>query len=161
MTIRKSHPKGFTLIELVLVMAIVVILSVFTVVSLTGKKNSNDLSLTVSQAAALLREAQGRSVTQAQGVGWGVRFGNATATAPFYALFYGSYTPTSTVGYYRLPTDVAYATSTIPSGGVVDVVFSQISGLASGTVSVGFQSLSQKSLSSSTISVTAAGAITY
>ena len=53
-----------------------------------GKRNSNDLSLTVSQVTAALREAQSRSLTQTQGATWGVHFSNTTTTAPFTTLFF-------------------------------------------------------------------------
>ncbi len=153
--------RGFTLIETIMVVAIIMILGVVGILSLANRKNSNDLSTTVSQAAALLRQAESRSITETQGVAWGVHFANATKTAPFYALFYSSYSPTTTAGYYRLPSSVAYVTSTIPLGGSVDVLFAQVSGLPASSTQVGFVSLSLKNLSSSTISIATSGAVAY
>lgn len=150
--------RGFSLIEMVIVIAIIVILSVVTIVALSGKKNSNDLSSAVSQAVALLNEAQSRSVSQANDVSWGVHFANPTNTAPFYALFSSAYSSTSTLGFYRLPSDVGYATATLPLGSSTNVIFNQISGLPVAPISVGFLSLSQRTLTS-TISVSAAGVI--
>jgi len=157
----KSAATGFTLIELMVVITITVLLGIIGIASLTGKKSSNDLSTTVAQAAALIREAENRSMSENQGVSWGVHFANATNTAPFYALFSSAYSATATVGYYRLPPDVAYATATIPTGGTVDVIFGQISGLPTAAKTIGFVSLSQKSLPSSTISVASSGTVTY
>ncbi len=148
----------FTLIEILIVVAIIVALSIVAVVSLVGQKNTNDLSSAVAQATALLGEAQSRSVTQTNNVSWGVHFSNATNTAPFYAIFSSSYSPTTSIGYYRLPPDVAYATATIPAGAAVDVLFQQISGLPVASTTVSFVSLSQKFLIS-TISVSSAGVI--
>lgn len=136
--------KGFTLIELVIVVAIVAIFGVVTVASLTGKKSSNDLSLTVTQATALLREAESRSITQTQGMSWGVHFANATNTAPFYAIFSSSYSPTSTAGYYKLPADIAYVPSTLPIGASQDILFSQISGVPSASTTLGFFNTSSR-----------------
>jgi prepilin-type N-terminal cleavage/methylation domain-containing protein len=150
--------KGFTLIEVVLSVAIMAVLGIVAVVSLTGKKSSNDLGTTVSQVTALLHEAESRSVTQVQGVSWGIHFSNATATTPFYALFFSSYSPTTTVSYYRLPTDVAYVPSTLPVGTTLDLVFSQVSGLASASTTIGFFNTARSSLSSG-IGVAASGAI--
>lgn len=151
--------KGFTLIEVLLTVAIMAILAVIAVVSLNGKKNSNDLSSTASEVTALLREAQSRAVTQVQDASWGIHFSNATATAPFYALFYSSYGPTTTVDYYRLPSDVAYVSSTLPVGESLDVIFSQISGMASASTTIGFYNIAQSSLPSISIAVALSGAI--
>jgi type II secretory pathway pseudopilin PulG len=153
--------KGFTLVELLTVVAIMMVLGLIGVLSLTSKKNSTDLSTTVSEAAALLREAESRSTTEAQGVVWGVHFANVTNTAPFYALFSSAYAPTATISYYRLPSDIAYATATLPVGSTTNIIFNQVSGLPVAAVQIGFVSLSQKSLPSSTISVTTSGAVTY
>lgn len=140
--------KGFTILELVLVMGIVVALGVAAAVMLTGKKSSNDLSTTVTQITALLREAQTRSITQAQGASWGIHFSNATNTAPFYALFSSYYSPTTTTDYYRLPTDVAYNSLTLAPGGTLDVMFAQVSGIASVSTTIGFYNTAQPSLTS-------------
>lgn len=75
--------RGFTLVEALITIAIIMVIGVVGALSLTGKKNSNDLSSTVSQAASLLREAESRSITETQGMSWGVHFANATRTAPF------------------------------------------------------------------------------
>ncbi len=152
------YHRGFTLFEVVITVAIVVILGVVAAVSLTGKKSSSDLSSTVAQVTALLREAQSRSVTQTQGASWGVHFANATNTAPFYALFSGLYSPTTTTDYYRLPTDVAYIPSMLPAGGTVDIVFSQVSGLASTSTIIGLYNTAQPSLTSG-INITLLGTI--
>ena len=139
-------------------LAVIVALSVVVVVSLVNQKNTNDLSSAVAQATALLGEAQSRSVTQTNNVSWGVHFSNATNTAPFYAIFSSSYSPTTSIGYYRLPPDVAYATATLPVGTAIDVLFQQISGLPVASATIGFVSLSQGSLTS-TISVSSAGVV--
>ena len=150
--------RGFTLIEVLIVAAIIVILSIMAFAELGGQKNTNDLSSAVSQAQALLSEAQNRSVSQENNVPWGVHFSNPTNTAPFYAIFFSAYGPSTTQGYYRLPSDVAYATATLPAGQSVDVLFNEISGIPVATATIGFVSLSQSSLSS-TISVSSAGVI--
>jgi prepilin-type N-terminal cleavage/methylation domain-containing protein len=156
--------KGFTLIELIVVVAIIVIVSAIGLVSLLGKRSSTDLTSTTAEAVAMLREAESRSMAQAQGVSWGVRFGNPTSTAPFYAIFFSAYSSTTTVGYYRLPSTIGYTASSVPLGTSLDVTFSQITGLASASTTVKFSILNpSKSLSvtSSTISITSSGVISY
>jgi len=154
----RFNQRGFTLMEVLVVVAIIIILSVVTVLSLSGKKSSNDLSSTVSQVTALLNEAQSRSASQMNNVSWGVHFANATNTAPFYAIFSSSYSQTTTAGYYRLPPDVAYLSSTLAQGTSLDILFSQISGMSSVSTTIDFFDTSQPSLISG-ISVASSGTI--
>lgn len=130
--------KGFTLIEIGIVVTIIAIMGVVAAIALTSRKNTNDLASTTTAVTALLHEAESRSVTQVQGTSWGIHFSNTTSTAPFYAIFYSYYSPTTTVGYYRLPSDVAYVPGTVPIGGTLDVIFSQISGMSSASTTIGF-----------------------
>ena len=90
-----------------------------------------------------------------------MHFSNATATAPFYALFTGSYSASATVGYYPLPSTVAYQTSTLATGATLDVVFSPISGAASTSTSIGFYMPQENVAFSSTISVASSGEVSY
>jgi len=93
--------KGFTLIELLVSSAISIIIAVVVVVNLYGwRDKSGYLDNTTKQIAALLREAQARSVSQASGMSWGVHFESNTGAPPFYALFGGPvYTTSSRTGY--------------------------------------------------------------
>src|SRR3989344_8198221 len=78
--------RGFTIIEIMLVIGIIVALAVVGVLNLTGRRGQTEFDSTVRQISALLRDAQVRSVAQASDKGWGVHFENSTTTAPFYAL---------------------------------------------------------------------------
>jgi prepilin-type N-terminal cleavage/methylation domain-containing protein len=156
--------KGFTLIEIVIAVAIIAVLGIAMVVSLLGRRSTTDLTSTASQIAALLREAESRSMSQTQGVSWGVYFGNPTNTTPFYALFSTAYGPTTTAGYYRLPTTIGYVASTVAPGSSLSVTFSQINGLASVSTTIGLYILNaQRTLLATTsiISVASSGEISY
>ena len=157
-----THPRildtGFTLIELLIVIALIAIIGLVLFLMLGGRRNEGDLTSTALQIAATLREAQSRSVAEDQNAAWGVHFSNATATAPYYALFSSAYAQSTTAGYYRLPASVAFASSTLAVGSSVDILFSGLSGIASVSTSIGVVSISQPSLSS-TVKVANSGAV--
>lgn len=142
-------------------MGILIVLSVITVVNLAGKKTDTDLISTTQQIATLLRQAESDSMAQEGGVSWGVHFSNSTSTAPFYALFSGSYATGTVSGQYRLPPTVAYVTSTLASGAALDVSFSQVTGAALASTSIGLYMPKENTAFSSTISIASSGAVNY
>ena len=158
--------KGFTLLELLLTIAIIAIVSVLIFATLAGRRKNADLIATTQEAGAILRQAQSDAMAQennaqANDAAWGVHFANATATRPFYALFSGSYAVSTTVGYYALPLAVAYITSTLPAGATLDIIFSPVTGIASTSTNIGFYMPGQSAAFSSTISVASSGAVRY
>jgi prepilin-type N-terminal cleavage/methylation domain-containing protein len=152
--------SGFTLIELLIVIAIIVILGVVTTLNLQGQKNSSDLTVTTQEIATLLRQAQSDSVSQEQAAAWGVYFSNATATAPFYALFENTYSTSTTQGYYRLPPTVGYVSSSLALGATTSITFAQVSGVASRSSAIGLYLTAQPTISSN-IKIASSGAISY
>jgi len=158
----KADYRGFTLIEIMTVLVVMVILSIITVVNLTQHRRKSDLDNAARQIVATLREAESRSVSQQSSVSWGVRLSNVTNTAPFYALFMSSYSPSSTMGYYRLPPTVQYMTSSIAQGSSLDITFAQISGAPSTSTSITLKlSGGGPGLVTSTITVNANGLISF
>ena len=141
----KRHPwfikifikrRGYTFVEILTVIGIVTIVGLVVVSNLAGRRSRIELDNTLRQIATLLREAQSRSVSQASGTSWGVHLENSTTTPPFFALFATSYSSSTRAGYYRLPSSVRYATSSIPEGGSREVTFAQITGLPSTSTSI-------------------------
>jgi prepilin-type N-terminal cleavage/methylation domain-containing protein len=128
--------KGFTLIELMIVIGIIAVLGIVSLISLSGPKNAADLTNTAKLVASSLRQAQSQSVSGYQGVPWGVHFENATATTPFFALFYTSYASATVVSRYTLPLDVQFAASSVSPGSFVNVLFASISGIPSASTSI-------------------------
>ncbi len=156
----RAARKGATLAELLISISIILILAAVSVMTLVSRKSSTELTVTTQQIAALLRDAQSRSLTQASGTNWGVRFANVTNTAPFYALFSSStYNASATVGYYRLPANIAYVSSSVAVGSAKDVVFAQVTGFTTSTP-LGIYVLGQIA-NSSTISVATSGAVSF
>ena len=155
--------RGFTTIELLITIAIIVLITVATTLNLNSGKNNLDLIDTTKQVATLLREAQSNATAQKNGVSWGVHFENSSTTSPsFYALFdASSYSTSSIVDRYNLPSRVSYLPATIPSGASLDVIFTQITGAPNATASIGLYVPAQTALSSTIITVNQTGAISY
>jgi type II secretory pathway pseudopilin PulG len=152
--------RGTTLFEIMVAIGIIAVLGLVVMLNLFGRKSATELDAATKQIVAILREAQSRSVSQADGAAWGVHFENSTATAPFYALFRSSYSSENRVGYYRLPPVVGYATTSIPEGGFKEITFAQITGAASASTSVQILLLSNPAVSS-TIYVASSGAVRF
>ena len=157
---RNHYRTGLTLIEILIVTALIAIFAGFGLISLLGRRSKTEVESTARQIVGLLREAQSHSMSQSSSTGWGVRFSNATDTVPFYAMFAGSsYAPSGETGHYRLPERVFYVTSTIASGAVKDVSFSQITGAPSTSTTVGIVGFG--GTISSTISISSSGLINF
>jgi type II secretory pathway pseudopilin PulG len=154
--------KGFTLLELIVVFGLMLAIGAVAFATLSGRKTSTDLTATTQQVVTLLRQAQSDSMEQENNAAWGVHFSNATNTVPFYALFTTSYsTATIVSGPFRLPSTVAFQTSTLGAGSTTDIIFSQISGVASASTSIGFYMPKQSTAFSSTISIASSGSVSY
>lgn len=161
---RPTHGRrGFTLLELIVVVAIIVLITVITTLNLNSGKNNLDLIDATKQVAILLRQAQSNATAQKNGTSWGVHFENSSTTAPsFYALFDASnYSTSSIIDRYNLPSRVAYLPATIAYGATLDVIFAQITGAPNATASIGLYVPAQTVLSSTIITVNQTGAISY
>lgn len=161
MSTTHTSRRGFTLIEILIVVGIGAILAGFTMVSLFGKRNVDSLNATVRQMATTLREAQSRAVAQSSSTDWGVAFLNLTSDDPSYDLFAGQdpATPGARAAKNALPTGVTY---TIPqSNESSSIVFQQLTGAP---LAQNFQiivSMADEPNNSSTITVYPTGAIAY
>lgn len=146
-------PGGFSLLELLIVIAVLAILAVAASGSYFGFLRKGELDTAAQQVVAKLREAQGRSQASVDGYAWGVHFDdtNQGTNANRFVLFRGTCSvTTSTVCHLdtecpggetcqnvqeevnTLPSNVE-----IPSGGItlngggVDVIFSKLTGKTS------------------------------
>src|SRR5258708_2851044 len=127
---------AFSMIEILVVIAIGILLTAFTLLNFVGKRSHADLDSGANEMISVLRDAQGRSVTQSLGTAWGVHLDNSGA-APFFSIFNGAaYATTTQSGFYRLPSDVCYSNSSLPKGQNLDVTFAPITGTPSVATSV-------------------------
>ncbi len=181
--------RGFTLTEMLIVIAIVMVLGVALLLSAPGQKASLQVTSATQEIATTLREAQSRTMSgdengQTTNGFWGVEMANTTATAPYFGLFFATSTAniTSSIslvgGRYALPSSIAYTTSTLPSGGTIFVYYSA-GGVSPGTpigaygicggftcpatttISIGLYESRTMPLVSTTISIAPTGEVGY
>ena len=117
--------KGFTLTELIIVIAIIMIITTVSFVGLFNYRNRQNVSLTVDEVMAVVRDTQNRSFTQKDGQQWGIRFKNASDDQ--YEVFKGAvYSSTTLDRVYNLRREVKFGEPA--EGFVFDVIFNPITG---------------------------------
>lgn len=154
---RISNDYGFTLIELIIVMAITAIIIVGSYGILGFNfKSRNELELAAREIVSVLRNAQDRSISQEDGVQWGVYFENMSNNSGFYVLYKGA--TTTFISKKNLNPNIKFSDPLI--GNSKDISFNKMSGLpVSSTTIVIF--LENNSLATTTITVNLNGQIQY
>ena len=155
-----KKPAGFTIVELILTVALMVAIVLISVLSLGGRKGQTELDGITKQIVSQLREAQSKSVSQINGTTWGMRFDNATSSAYFGTYSSSTYATTTKISYTRLPRNIRYTTTTLPVGSYREITFSQLSGTPSTTTVVSLQ-LTDSPNVSTTITIGGGGVISY
>lgn len=84
----KKKALGFTLFEVLIVIAITAIMASVGISSYVGQQKARLLDNTVQEIVGFLRYAQQKSIAQEQGGQWGVRFENSLEQGNFYALYF-------------------------------------------------------------------------
>ena len=154
------YEKAFTLIELLLVIAIISIISTVGLMNFASFRQDQDLKLTTSEIIGLLRDAQNRSITQDKSSSWSVNFRNNTGTLPpgvkyiYDLVSNGAIVEQS----YYLPSSIQFEMPT--NGNNTVVQFEKITGrvLTPGNIKI---SIISNSEASSTIYFDANGNIRY
>lgn len=151
--------EAFTLLELLIVIAIIAVLAAAGALNFTDYRVRREFSATSQEIVLVLRNAQNRSLSQESGSRWGVYFENPASGRGFYELFSGtSYSSSSVVFRANLKDGVKFD---IPAAGATStIIFSPVAGLPISAASVKI-SLKNNSSVSSTIIVNANGQIQY
>jgi prepilin-type N-terminal cleavage/methylation domain-containing protein len=158
-----QNKKGFTLAELLISVAIIMLIAFVVSLNLFRRKGFNELYSARDQIVALLRESQGNAISNNKDSEWGVYFLNSTSTPPFYALFYGTtYLTSNSLKRYNLPANVKYNTSTIALGNSLTIYFNKKTGIPSTSTSIILNlDINNQTIASSTISVNQNGLISF
>jgi len=117
--------KGFTLIEVMIVIGVVAVLTTVVVMNLSGYRGSLNLKLTAREIVAALRDTQQKSISQENGLSWGVNFLNSSSDTDSYKVFSAS----STTGVQKVLTLRNGIVFVDPSdGSAKEISFTKITG---------------------------------
>jgi prepilin-type N-terminal cleavage/methylation domain-containing protein len=116
--------RGFTLIEIVVVIALAVLLVYFTTQMFGSFRNSQVLQGETSQALSIINKAQSHTLNSKADSEYGVRV-NADQLILFSGLSFSSSSPTNEA--YVLHSTVGISSTTF-SGGGTDIVFDRLTG---------------------------------
>lgn len=124
---RFSKGAGFTMIELVLVVAIGVVLATVGVINIQKFRDSKDIEFSLNELAAAVEETRSRSVTQENGERWSVRFISTSTGTDAYEIYTGAvYASSNVVSYRSLRRSVKFGE---PSGDrTIDLNFEPVTG---------------------------------
>jgi len=151
--------KGFTLIELIITLGIIVVLAGVGFLGILNYKNIQSVNSTAQGIITVLRNAQNRSLSQEGGSRWGVHFENPSGANDFYDLFHGaSYTTSGLVSRTALPSGVEFVLP--PIGSSSTVIFYSVTGLPDNPLTIKISLTAAPSVSS-TIIINQNGRILY
>jgi len=147
--VRKSWESGFTLVELLLSMAMIGIVAGASLPVYFSFYNRNDVSLTTETIASMFRRAQNYARSVQGDSQWGVHIQAGSAT-----LFKGATYAARDTAY----DETAVINTSITPTGTTDVLFAKLSGAPGSTASV---TLTGQANETRTIIVNAKGTVSY
>ena len=153
----RKAKKGFTMLELLIVIGITATLSVVSVGFYINQQKAKLLELTAQEIASYLKYTQQKSVSQEQGLQWGIHFENPSSGSDFYALYTGT-TYSSPIETKYLPAGIIFTTPA--TGNSANISFNKLTGTNYSGTSQSLVIQSTSNSATTTISVFSQGLIT-
>jgi len=125
---------GFTLVELLIVIAIMVVISTASVGMFVRYRNSQNLKFSTIEVATAVRDANKRSVTQEDGKQWAIRLSNTTSSQQFKVWGGTSFASATIASTASLRNGIQFGNPSTSS--TLDLIFSAITGALSGNTVV-------------------------
>ncbi len=142
--------NGFTLIEMLISVAILSIITGIGVINLTNYKNRHSFELDTKNVLEATRNAENKSILGDQGTGWGIKF-TSNVDNGYFEIFSGtSYATSSVVVTQYLSSASRF--SNPPPGFSKTIVFGQITGVPDAS-----QMIALKTVTGSDSSITSLG----
>ncbi len=101
--------NGFTIIELLIVIALIVILSTVGILTLFNFRSNQSLRLATQNLVTFVRSTQQKSISQESGLRWGIRFTHQAGGRDSYQLVSGVSTFNPAGDTVALPGGVEFA----------------------------------------------------
>lgn len=130
----KQKTFGFSLLELLVVLAIISIVAAIVTTAFSTYRSNNDLKFAAERGVSMLREARAKSLSSENDMQYGVHFETAQIVL-FAGSTYNASDPNNVV--YAFPSTIQIFPITL-TGGAVDVIFKRLTGETSqdGTVTM-------------------------
>ena len=153
-----KFPQGFTLLEVVMVVALLIVVMTGAIAALGSFRKTIDLNTVAEEIASNLRRAQTRAMNADSLSRWGIHFANPASGDDFYSLYSGD-TYTADVEKNFLPGAAVFTTPSASS--TQYVLFEKLSGaLVSGSATSTVMQTADGSRSK-TITVNSVGRVSY
>ena len=123
---KKKYSLGFTLAELLITMAILIIIASTGFVYLGSYRRTAEIDSALQKMVSFTREAQARAKAGQDGVAWGIRWDNPLAGEDFYVLFKDTYASTNTTQIIYLGNSIEFSNPSTSNN--YEVIFQRITG---------------------------------
>ncbi|MFH1188787.1 MAG: GspH/FimT family protein [bacterium] len=139
--------RGFTLVELLIVVVIMVVIGTAGIVKLLRTHRVNALKVEANHIVAELRLTINRAEAQENSSQWGIHFENPGGGDDFYQVWYGSdYTSGIKEELIYLPATVVFSGDLVTSGSSKDIVFEKATGLPTTAETITIQSMGSSNI---------------
>lgn len=115
--------RGFTILEIMVVIAVIGILSVIGLVTFTSSRDTRQLTATAQNILGVLRSAQAKTLAGEGGTAWGVHLSDSRFVL-FQGVDFGSAVYTEN---YDIPAGLAIGNINL-AGGATDIIFNRVDG---------------------------------
>lgn len=124
--------QGFTLFEVLIVIAVMIIVASIGMLNLGGYRNIQDLESDAKLIVSFMRDAQQRAIAQEEDSQWGVNFDNKSLEIGYFEVYKGTAYSAGVVYIHKsLHQEIEFTTPT--RGSAAEISFKKITGESNDT----------------------------